>query len=480
MGSILLKETLLSMQTLNNYFLKRASIVYGISLVFVAILYYGNFMTWYWALMGILEVALFYGLSTYWEKEWGSISQRQFEKKLFGFTLLFRLIWIFGYYAFTTSVWNTPWEQPIGTSMDSEGYFTEAVWLKELIRQGDISPYMQYMNSDAGYAIFLALWNFVTHDSIVLSRLPNAFFDTWTVILTYRIARRNFGEKPARLAALFTLLIPMMSFYTAVTMKESLMVMLSTWALEKGDLLIRERNFKSKDFIVFVLLTLLVSFFRTALAWVIILTFVCAVLLSSNKLLNKSKRAVYLSVLVLGGVTLFGGTIIEQSEDLYEQAESTGANFEYRANRQGGNRLVANFSKGALAPLALTIPFPTMVKIEGQNIQQLQNGGFYLKNILSFFNIFAIFILLKRKKWRENVMILAFLAGYLMVLALSSFIHSGRFHHPVIPIEMILGAFGIYSIRNRKDAQLFDYFLVLEFLVILFWNGFKLRGRGII
>lgn len=468
------------MQTLNNYFLRRASIVYGISLVFVGILYNGHFMVWYWALMGVLEVALFYGFSTFWEKEWASITSQRFEKKLFCFTLLFRLIWIFGYYAFTTSVWNTPWEQPIGTSMDSEGYFTEAVWLEELIRQRDISPYLQYLNSDAGYAIFLALWNFVTHDSIVLSRLPNAFFDTWTVILTYRIAKRNFGEKPARLAALFTLLIPMMSFYSAVTMKESLMVMLSTWALEKGDLLIRERNFKSKSFFLFILLAFLVSFFRTALTWVIVLTFICAVILTSEKLLSKSKRVAYIAVLVLGGALLFGGALMEQSEELLEQVESTGANFEYRANRKGGNKLVANLSKGFLAPLALTIPFPTMVTIEGQNIQQLQNGGFYLKNILSFFIVFAIFILLKRKKWRDSVMVLAFLAGYLMVLALSSFIQSGRFHHPVIPIEMILGAYGICSVRNRKDARLFDYYLVLEVAFILFWNGFKLRGRGVI
>lgn len=468
------------MQTPNNYFLKRASVVYGISLVFVGIVYYDYFMPWYWVLMGILEVVLFYALSTYWEKDWASSSPQQFEKKLFGFTLLFRLFWIFGYYAFTTSVWNTPWEQPIGSFMDSVGYFEEAVWLRELIRQGDISPYMEYLNSDSGYAIFLALWNFLTHDSILLSRLPNAFFDTWTVILTYRIARRNFGEKPARLAALFTLLIPMMSFYSAVTMKESLMVMLSTWALDKGDLLIRERNFKSKTFLVFIITTFLVAFFRTALSWVIILTFVCGILLSSEKLLKKSKRVVYLTVLILGGITLFGGTIIEQSEDLVEQLESTGANFDYRANRKGGNKLVANLSKGVLAPLALTIPFPTMVAIEGQNIQQLQNGGFYLKNILSFFSIFAIFILLKNKKWRDSVMPLAFLAGYLMVLAMSSFLHSGRFHHPVIPIEMTLGAYGICSIRNRKDAQLFDCFLMLEFLIILLWNGFKLKGRGLI
>lgn len=472
------------MQTLNDYFLKRAIAVYGIALICVGVLYYGNFMPWYWALAGILEVFLFYSLSTYWEKRWSVILPIQFEKKLFGATLVFRFLWIVGYYLFTTSVWQTPWEQPIGVNMDSPGYFTEGQWVKEMILQGDLSPYFDYLRtgsiSDAGYPVFLALWSFLTGDNIFLTRIPNAFFDAWTVVLTYRIAKRSFGEKVARLSALFSILIPMLSFYTAVTMKESVMLMLTMCALDKGDCLIRDRRFKSMNLVLFVLFAFLLSFFRTALAWVVVLTFICAVILTSEKLIQKSKRVAYITVLVLGGITLFGGTIIEQSEDLFEQVESTGANFEYRANRKGGNKLVANLNKGVLAPFALMLPFPTMVEIEGQNIQQLQNGGFYLKNILSFFILFAIVIMLKRRTWREHVMILAFLAGYLMVLALSSFIQSGRFHHPVIPVEMMLGAYGIHCIRNRKDAKLFDYFLLFEFVVILFWNGFKLSGRGII
>ena len=457
------------MQTLNNYFLKRASVVYGVSLIFVGILYYGNFMPWYWAFMGILEVALFYGLSTYWEKEWKNLSSKQFESRLFGFTLLFRFLWIFGYYAFTTSVWHTPWEQPIGTSMDSEAYFAEAVWLKEMILQGDITPYREYvlMGSldDVGYPVFLALWNFLTNDSILLSRIPNAFFDTWTVILTYRIAKRNFGDKIARLSALFVLLIPMMSFYSAVTMKEALMVMLTMWALERGDLIIRDRPFRILNLIIFVCFAILLSFLRLSLAWIVILSFICAIVLSSEKIIKSSRRVVLITVLAFGGITIFGGAIIQQSEELFEKAESSGQSLEYRAERKGGNKLVARLSKSALAPLALTIPFPTMVEIEGQNIQQLQNGGFYLKNIFSFFVAFAIFLLLKRRLWRNNVTILAFLAGYLIVLSMSSFLHSGRFHHPVIPIEMILAAFGISSIRNRGEAKLFDYFLVLEFFI---------------
>lgn len=171
---------------------------------------------------------------------------------------------------------------------------------------------------------------------------------------------------------------------------------------------------------------------------------------------------------------------MNQSSELIEQVESTGVNFEYRANRQGGNILVGNLSKAMLAPLIFTMPFPTMVEIEGQNIQQLQNGGFYLKNVLSFFVVFSLIVLLKRRTWGGNVMIIAYLVGYLLVLSMSSFAHSGRFHHPALPMEMIFAALGISFVKNKRQADLFDYFLFLELLIIVFWNGFKLKGRGLL
>ena len=468
------------MQTLNRYFLRRATILYIVSLTVVLLVFFSNFMQWYWAAMGLLEVTLFYYLSSSWENTWSKSSEKSFEKTLFAVTAISRIAWILLYYLFTMAVWHTPWEQPIGTSMDSVGYYGEAMWLAEMIRQGDISPYLDYVNpSDAGYPVFLALLSLIIKDNILLTRLPNALFDAWTVILTYRIAKRNFGEKNGRIAAIFTILKPQMLFYAGVTMKESMMLMLTMWALERGDKAIRQKDSKVLSIIAFVLLSLIVSFFRTALAWVLVLAFICALVFSSDRIMKASRRWTIILTIALAGVTIFGGTIIEQTEDLLEQVDSEGQNFEYRANRKGGNTLVSKMSKAVFAPIMFTLPFPTMVEIEGQNIQQLQNGGFYLKNILSFFCVFALVLLLITKKWRGNVLIIAFLLGYLMVLALSSFAQSGRFHHPVIPMELIFATFGINNIKNRKQASWFDMFLAFEFVVIIAWNWFKLKGRGL-
>ena len=376
-------------------------------------------------------------------------------------------------------------------SLDKDGILMEYVDGETLSQRLTKNPdyFKQRKNSDKLIRQLLSALQYlhnhqVLHldlkpDNILLTRLPNALFDAWTVILTYRIAKRNFGEKNGRIAAIFTILMPQMLFYAGVTMKESMMLMLTMWALERGDKAIRQKDSKVLSIIAFVLLSLIVSFFRTALAWVLVLAFICALVFSSDRIMKASRRWTIILTIALAGVTIFGGTIIEQTEDLLEQVDSEGQNFEYRANRKGGNTLVSKMSKAVFAPIMFTLPFPTMVEIEGQNIQQLQNGGFYLKNILSFFCVFALVLLLITKKWRGNVLIIAFLLGYLMVLALSSFAQSGRFHHPVIPMELIFATFGINNIKNRKQASWFDMFLAFEFVVIIAWNWFKLKGRGL-
>ena len=469
------------MQTVYNYFLKRATVVYFFSLFTCMILYSNHWMEWYWVLAGIIEVTGFVYLSSFLDLSWKEVSQASFERHLFSLSLLLRLLWLIVFYWFSMSVWNSPWEQPLGVPMDSESYYNESLWIKEMILNKDLSPYLLYISGhldDAGYPLFLGILSFITNNSIVLTRVPNIVFDSWTAVLIYRIAKRNFDERVARVSGIFVVLMPMIIFFSGTTMKESMMLMLATWAVERGDFTIRNKSSLGFCFIEFIFLSASLLLFRTALSWVLFLSFICALVLSSERLMTRPRRVAFLLILVLGGF-IVGGEIMEQRELLTEQFDATGANFEYRASKQGGNVLVKNLSKAVLAPVIFSVPFPSMVSIKDQNIQMLQNGGYFLKNILSFFVIFALIVLVKRKVWRNNVMIIAFMLGYLIVLTLSSFAHSGRFHHPVIPIEMVFAVFGMSSIRNKRQADWFDLFLVLEFLIIIAWNGFKLKGRGL-
>ena len=134
------------------------------------------------------------------------------------------------------------------------------------------------------------------------------------------------------------------------------------------------------------------------------------------------------------------------------------------------------------APLIFTIPFPTFNQAnETQYLQVQLSGGSYIKNIFSFFIIIVMLMMLISGEWRTHVFILAYTLGYLMVLVLSEFAQSGRFHMPIMPMLMLFAAYGIQIAKtNGKVKKWFPIALVIEVVACLVWNWFKLAGRGLL
>jgi hypothetical protein len=482
---------------LNNfpkYFTGRAMAVYFAVLVTVSMLYLNQLMDVEWFLTGIVSVVCFFHFSNTLPRKWANYSVKKFEKKIFWNTIILRLIWVLCFYAFTMRVWDTPWEMPIGSSLDSPGYFGDGEWIAEAIKEGEFQAFWNYgARDDLGYRFIMAILIILTNGSILLSRLFNILFDAWAVVLLYRLAARNFGENVGRLAGIFVMIMPLMFYYTGITMKESLMGMLCIWFVERADLMFRERDFSFVKVVVVLLLAGCLFFFRTALGMVTIMSLLAAVVFTSGMVVGwKKKIMVGFFVISIIGVFM-GGYIMQKAEELQQQREFTEQhNLEFRAKREGGNAFARNLSTAVFAPVIFTVPFPTMVDVPGQPIQQMLNGANYIKNIMSFFCLLAIFILIKgkypkfsllllikNKQWREHVLPLAFMCGYLAAVGLSNFAHSGRFHMPVVPFQLMFAAFAICNI-SKKQAEWFNYFLVFEFVAIVFWTWFKLAGRGMV
>ena len=155
---------------------------------------------------------------------------------------------------------------------------------------------------------------------------------------------------------------------------------------------------------------------------------------------------------------------------------------EWRAERKGGNSFAKYAGAAVFAPLIFTIPFPTFNSaLDTQYLQMQLAGGSYIKNVLSFFVILVMFMMLISGEWRRHVFIIAYTLGYLMVLVLSEFAHSGRFHMPVIPLLMLFAAYGIQIGKtNERVRKWWPMVLVLEVVACLAWNWYKLKGRGMI
>ena len=91
--------------------------------------------------------------------------------------------------------------------------------------------------------------------------------------------------------------------------------------------------------------------------------------------------------------------------------------------------------------------------------------------------IFALILLLFRKEWRQHVLPIAVMCGYLLVLVFSNFAHSGRFHFPVVGLELMFAAYGVTQLTNRTKR----WYMIWLFGVCIanvIWAWVKLAGRG--
>ena len=170
-----------------------------------------------------------------------------------------------------------------------------------------------------------------------------------------------------------------------------------------------------------------------------------------------------------------------EAEELINKVNSgqQDTNMEWRSNREGGNEFAKYAGAAVFAPLIFTIPFPSMIYTQvSQEMQMQAHGGYFIKNVMSFFVIFVMFYLLKTKQWKQHLLPITFMCGYLAALVLSVFAQSGRFHLMIIPFEMMFAAYGI-SLLNKKGIKWFQYALIFECIICIAWSWFKLAGRGL-
>ena len=164
---------------------------------------------------------------------------------------------------------------------------------------------------------------------------------------------------------------------------------------------------------------------------------------------------------------------------------------EWRTRRTHGNAFAKYASKAVFAPLIFTIPFPTLTYThEGQEALMEVAGGNMVKNLFSFFVVLAMFFFLLTGEWRRHVFIIAYLIGYLIILAFSVYAQSGRFHMPALPFELMFAAFAIKLIQQnvpltthigRKSTYMrwYTYWCILCVGFVVFWQWFKLKGQGL-
>ncbi|MDD4427531.1 MAG: glycosyltransferase family 39 protein [Paludibacter sp.] len=334
--------------------------------------------------------------------------------------------------------------------------------------------------SDRGYGTYLGVLYMIVGNSILIARLVKAVLGAWMCVLIYKLASRNFGDSVGRMSAIFCMLMPNLIYYSGLHLKEAEMVFLTVLFLERADALIRAHKYTILTVLPVLLIGGSLFFFRTVLGATAMFALFTALILSSRRVMTLNKKLVITGWIIVALTFFSGSTIVNEVEEVWEnRLENQDTALEFYATRKGGNELAKYASKSIFAPLIFVIPFPTMVNTPNQENQQLLHGGNFVKNIMAFFTMFGLFIILKEKKWRDHLLILSFTLGYLIVIALSAFAHSERFHQPALPFLLILAAFGVSNISN-KEKNYFKWYMMFIFIVLIVWSWFKLSGRGMV
>ena len=473
-----------------NWLVRNSVIVYALSLVVVSFVYSAYAMPWYYWLSGIVALVAFfyYGKSLNQQISINHISrQKAFEKRIFTIAFILRIVWTLVIYIIFMQTYGDAFgfENADATIYDEMGQYTA-----QMISDGnfhffdEISQKFGFRDiSDMGYAVYVGFVYRLTGNSIIVLRLLKCLFSALSVMLIYRLALRNFGDSIARTAAILCALWPNFWYYCGCNLKEVEMVFLGVLFVEQADQMLRSRQFTAWKIIPVLFIGAALLTFRTPLALVAFLSLIFSVVMSSSRVVSWGKRVIvgFLAVILIG-VTM-GNRIEEQTRVLVDTVQSNEQrnNMEWRTRRTHGNSFAKYAGKSVFAPLIFTIPFPSMVRpFDGQEQQQLLNGGNFCKNIISFFTILAMFTLLLSGNWRNHLLPLSFMLGYLVVLTMSSFAQSERFHQPCMPFELMFAAYGLsIAMTKPKYKRWFTYWCGVMLIACVAWNWFKIAGRGL-
>lgn len=474
---------------------RNALIAYLLALAVVTFMYSAYSIPWYYMLSGVVSMMVFflYGAKAIQDTAVGKIRKKKnFEKRIFLIAFVPRLLWMLLIY----TIFMQNYGDAFGFENGDATYYNDlGQFVASLISNGNFHFHDEIVKwganddiADMGYGVYVGFVYWLTGNSIIAVRLLKCVWSSITVVLLYRLAYRNFGLQIARIAAIFCALWPNFWYYCGAHLKETEMVFLTVLCIEQADQMLRSRQFTAWKMLPILLLIAALFTFRTVLAMVVILALLFTIVMSSTKVINWGKRiAIGIIAVLLIGITM-GNRIEEQTQQLLEQTESNSqkGNMEWRAERKDASGNTQRFAKYAgaavFAPMIFSLPFPTMVRpFEGQELQQMLNGGYFTKNILSGFTILAMVILLMSGKWREHLLPLSFMLGYLVVLTMSNFAHSDRFHHPVMPFEFMFMAYGLsIAVTKVKYKRWYSYWCVVMFVAAIAWNWFKLKGRGLL
>lgn len=455
---------------------KTAIGIYCAVLAFVSILFNKYMMQPIYLVLGVVWVVLFFGLSQKFSEKWAEYDEKKYKKKLFICSFVIRFIWVLISYVLYTVLYGIPFEY--GAS-DSLGYHEVAVWFSSLSFE-NIFEYIRSIDlDDAGYPFYLNILYKLYGPSVIITRILKSLISSWMCLMVYELTKRNYGENVAKIAGVFCCLNPNLIMYSALHLKETEMLFLTVAAINRCDIMIRQKKFNVINMLLSAVLVLSLFFFRTVLGIAVVFAVFSSLVFTTTKVVNRTNRWVIMLWGIVAVSVMAGGTIANKVERMWrDRSDNQSAKRSYQVYK---GVTWAQYATGTvMAPMMFVLPFATMVDVDQQYNQQMINGGNYVRNFLGIFVILSVFGSFgKQKNWRDTSLLLVFLVTYLGIICASGFSNSERFLLPGLPILLILSSNGL-TLMDWKTEKYYKAWMVLVPVMLMAWAYFKLGARGIV
>ena len=475
--------------SLPNWLIERPMGFFFISL-FACWLAWGHVPQYDLVFTAIISIVLFFFVGRSMSKKFSLLGEKKFLRSVFTVGFVVRILWIlYMFFVFNPRYYGTRF----GSTADVEWFMGFGQYLSEWISGNSMHSLAEIIDinmsaiDDVAYPMILGVEYLLTGgvSDVLIPYMVKSILGACCAIFAYRITKRHFGEGAARIAAIFVCLNPNIIYWCGTMMKETEMVFFCCLAVDKFDeALSSNTQLTIKALLPGILSGFVLLFMRTILGLALFGAVMVHIILADKRIISVGKKVAMGILMVLVLSVVVGDHLLEQSRGYLEKAQSDyqHTNMEWRSEREGGNDFAKYASATVFAPLIFTLPFPTFNQAHETQLLQVQlSGGYFIKNILSFFVIIVLIQFIITGEWRKHVLLIGYTCAYLVVLVFSGFAQSGRFHMPIWPMLMIFAAYGVQLAKSDKRMRRwFMYTLYIEVFICLVWNWFKLAGRGMI
>lgn len=452
----------------------------------VSFISFGEMSVSLWFLVfHFLTIVLFlYCLKSFYEKS-KTYSTNKFEKKLFTIGLLIRTASILFFYLLFYVLTNTEFDI---AAQDAVWYHDTGIKIAKQLSEfrfnrDDLGSSIDF--DDLGYNLFLGGVYFIFGPIVIIARIIQAIFGSFSAVLIYRIGKSLYNENVGRMASVLFLFFPLFIYFNVLHLKETLMLFLTLLSL--GSIInFQTKKNKVKHIAVFFLTILLTFSFRAVLSYTLLATFFLTLLIT-NKFKLYHKLSIGLFSLVF--LVLFGWQIGLLDEFSGKFIKYINKNSESSLMDNSAERMVNSgqtFAKFASGPVILvqsvSFPYPSMVKTNlgdyGQADQWYHISSLFLWAFLSYWAILGIYDS-ARMNWRENFPLLCFTVLFSLILVITLYITSVRFNILKMAPMLIFVAVGLNNNSLRRQKY-WSFYMVWMCVVIMVWNYAKIAGRGLI